>query len=180
MPITPLDPAATPRLWINYTSGLIGHALQIRYPIGTDDTNLDSHLDVVIAAMLDLMDPVDSIVGVERAAALSNIRFPFGSYSGSGTATSATNTAAARASKISAVGKCEDGRLVAFSMYFLNAVFYVSPRIAIGVVAAEVAAWWASMDDDTGFAPVGIGGEEFALHQYVNTQQNQYWNRKQR
>jgi hypothetical protein len=180
-PLPPLPPESTRRAYIIYTSGGIQHTLMLRVPAGISAGTLEDALNEVIAAMVALMDPTDSVIRVDDSAAGSNIRFPLFPVAVAGTATAATANDQTRSAFISMTGKGTDGRLTSVSFYCLNSSFFVDTRVALGVAGAEWVDWYNAIDINSyGVAWRTIGGTIPTYNAYLNTAKSAYWQREQR
>lgn len=179
-PLPPLDPDNTPRGYITYTSGGVEHTYSFRAPLGSTTTEIQAKANALSPAMQACMDPNDDIIKGEYSNQGSNIRFPLTILLGPGNGASAPVNDKSQASFVSFGTKCQDGRLVNYFFYFLNAQYYTSARIAYGDLAPEVQALFDAQDSGGGYGNIGIGGLPGTLRGYANTKESTYWNEQGR
>jgi len=179
-PLPPLDPANTPRGYIQYTSGGITHHMSFRTDVGGTFIDITNMANDIVPTMLPLMDPGDSVLTLEASNAGSNIRFPLLAYGLPGTAVGGVNNELNRTAALSVTGKSTGGRIVSATLFTILAGAYVDTRLPIGVVASNVADWYAEVTDNSSYKLRAIDGNFVTWNGYINVSRNAYWQREQR
>lgn len=179
-PLPPLDPSTTPRGYIRYTSGDIPHVFSFRAPIGATFITITAMADEIVPTMLPLMDPGDEVLNLEASNAGSNIRFPITAYGMPGTAVGGVINDINKSTELGVSGKGEEGRLVTAHFFTILAGAFVDTRLPIGVVAANVAAWYDAVTNNAAAKLRTISGAIVNWNAYVNVTRNAYWQREQR
>jgi len=116
MPLTPLPPDNTPRMYVKYTSAHVQHEMVVR--LGTAETSSDAvtRYNAAKTALLAQITTTDSLLGADFSAAGSNIRFPLAVTGGTGTM-SYTPGIGDEPIYVSATGRSLDGRKVRIGLF---------------------------------------------------------------
>lgn len=116
MPLSPLPPENTPRLFIKYTTRGIGHIMVVRLPIGGTSADAVARYNAALTALRGQLPTTDSVLGADFSAAGSNVRFPLAVSGGVGTS-SYTASDKDRPIQVTATGRSLDGRKVRIGMF---------------------------------------------------------------
>jgi hypothetical protein len=190
MALPALNPNATLRLYFDYTSMGKAHTLIVRTNGVGDDSELQGYALQIADALTSVMRAGDTINGVRRSAAGSNITFPFittpmpGQLSGSATIWDQDPESA----QWSVVGRgISTGRKVRYEIFTPirlgtwpeNNRWEAGENATVDTFRTDfTAAIIAGPPAPT--QGVSIGGDVVLLNPYVNLCHNAYWQRRQR
>lgn len=178
-PLPDLPSNNTGVLYIDYTSGLEPHTLQLR---GDWFAPVDATIKAqnVINAMRNLMWTGDVIVGARMREAGANITLPVTVVTGAGTVGSLNNNAESRTCFMSLVGRGLQGYPVRCTLFTIRLESEQQYRRAYAALDVPGKAFFDAVVGDIGGRPLAIDGTVAYWKNYVNIGQNAYYQRKSR
>jgi len=177
--MAPLPPETTSRLWVDYTDGIHTHSLMWRFNnVTSNSAECQSNIHTWLTAIAPNLFEI-TILGMRLAGEGSTVSFP-GTWTGSSSYGTGAQTAVNAPVEIRYEGRSVTGRKVHAGVYGykegLNGAYriVIVPESALedGLVALQSAA-------STG-AFVCIDESTPIFKDYVNIQNNSYWERKAR
>jgi len=172
MPLPPLPPETTPRLYIKYTSMGNGHTVTVRLPLTGTAEDAAARFNAVKADLAAFLPTVDAVNGADFSAAGTNIRFPLAVTGVQGTAEYFPNIHQ-EALEVTVTGRSLDGRKARigfFSPSFPPA--QLGYRIS-GITGPGAGIWGILTGDDLDAR--SISGGDVVWNNYVNIGYNDHW-----
>ncbi len=178
-PLPPLPSNNTGVLYIDYTSGLRPHTLQIR---GNYFAPVDATLkaQAVIDALRNVMWTGDTVIGARMREAGQFIALPVPCVVGPGTVGTLNNNAESRASFMSFVGRGLQGYPVRVTVFTLRLESEQQFRRSYAAMDAQNKALYDAVIGPVGGRPLAVDGTEAYWKNYANIGINAYYQRDSR
>jgi len=172
------------RIWIDYTSGGIGHSMLLRFENGTlFEPDVDTRLSNIIAGMQAAMWSSDSVVGCRASASGTNFSLPYLSPIGPGLLTAGTPNPESNAGFIGVAGRSTGGRGYHANFYTQDCYSQAVYRILDGSIPTNWQDWYSAMVSQIGAGDGTLVANDnlpMTFKAYVNIGQNAYWQRQSR
>lgn len=175
-PVAPLPVNNTKRYWYDYDQSGFTHTLEVRGSTGSTDATADAAVATILGDIGGLF-VASVITAARKAAAGSNLSFPFTSARVGDNFGSGASNVTANPRQVSFVGRSPGGRRVRFSIFG-----FASNLVDYRLTTAESAAVLACVNhlNALGTDFVAIDGQTATWLGYANIGLNDYWLRQSR
>lgn len=177
MPLPPLPPNSTPRVFVQYTTGRIAHELTYRYDPQLAPEDTLTFLSAFLTAVQPVLCQGWALIGAEYQEAGSIIRLPFslGSLAGlEGNETLPLDLAREPGQFVWVGRGSQTGRRVRLGLFGIAA----TPPATYRFTGAARPSWAVDATDElaaTSTVPITVGGDDALWYEYVNFNYNSYW-----
>jgi hypothetical protein len=172
MPLSPLPPSNTARLWVDYATENAQHSMMFRYSPSAGISAAQAAIDLFLSALAPTIYQI-TILGVRAAASGSDITNPVGSDL-SATYGEGTEVLVVTPRELRFVGRSTDGRKNSISVYGFEGstpdTFRFQPEDNANLDAAV-----AQLVASSTVIGLTISGAQAIWKPYVNIQFNSHW-----
>lgn len=175
--MAPLTPNVTQRYWLDYTTGITEHSAMIRIGEGGGDAQALSFFSQFLAALQPVLSDEFAVLGVRRAALGSNVSFPvaIGALSTfTGTDTDSPLPVDAPKEFVWVGRGIVTGRRWKLSMYGIQLPFPPDYRYSGPIFPTGLGDAIDVLQEFDGII-VAIDGGPITVYEYVNVNNNSYW-----